>query len=120
MGLRWWNHIDENGNSRWHFQSYEDQRYVHPTDSNVFWVTLFASPAMWVLLGIGAALTLRFMWLLLIVVALTLNSINLVGYIKCKRDAGKKLQALGGTMLTRGLQAWSRTGASAAPSSGGG
>ena len=75
VGLRWWNSIDEAGNSKWHFQvstrerghgdsppcvhapdivttaappmvhsqSFEDQRFVHPTDSNVWekWVVIF-------------------------------------------------------------------------------
>ena len=47
------------------------------------------------------------MWLVLVLVALGLNMINVIGYVKCKRDAGKKLTAIGGTVLTRGLEAWS-------------
>ena len=37
-----------------------------------------------------------------------LTSINVVGYIKCKRDAGRKLTAIGGTVMARGLEAWQR------------
>lgn len=106
VGLRWLNIIDDAGKSHWHFQSFEEQRFVHPTDSNVFWTSLFVFPGLWAIFLIGAALTLKFMWLLLVVVALSLHGINLYGYVKCKRDAGKKLQALGGSVLTRGLQAW--------------
>ena len=47
------------------------------------------------------------MWLVLVLVALTLNMINVVGYVKCKRDAGRKLSAIGGSVLTRGLDMWS-------------
>lgn len=54
------------------------------------------------------------MWLVLVLVALTLASINVVGYVKCKRDAGRKLSAFGGTVLSRGLEVWSRAGAAAA------
>jgi len=107
VGLRWWNVVDEEGKSHWHFQSFEDQRFVHPTDSNVFWLALFASPVIWALLSIAALLSFKFMWFLLVNVALGLSGINAYGYVKCKRDASKKLQALGGTVLTRGLQAWS-------------
>ena len=32
--------------------SFEDQRIVHPTDSNIFWLALFISPAVWVLIAI--------------------------------------------------------------------
>ena len=62
---------------------------MHPTDSNAFWIALFAFPGVWLIFLIGAALTFKFMWLLLVVVALSLNGINLYGYVKCKRDAGR-------------------------------
>lgn len=107
------NIIDEEGKSHWRFDSFEEQRFVHPTDSNVFWVSLFVTPAIWVLLAFGTVLSLKFAWCLLVLVALGLSLINAVGYVKCKRDAGKKMTALGGSVLTRGLTAWSsmRSGA---------
>lgn len=46
VGLRWWNEIDSAGVSHWKFESFEEQRYIHPTDSNVFWLTLFIAPAV--------------------------------------------------------------------------
>ena len=108
VGLRWWNTIDEAGESKWYFESYEDRRFVHPTDSNVFWMGLFVAPGAWVLLAFSALFTLHFMWLVLILVAFTCNAINVVGYVRCKRDAGKKLSALGGSMLARGFDVASR------------
>ena len=107
VGLRWWNVIDAEGKSVWHFQSFEDQRFVHPTDSNIFWLSLFIAPIVWGVLGFAAILSFKFMWFLLVLVALGLSMINAVGYVRCKRDAGKKLTALGGSVLSRGLQAWS-------------
>ena len=53
VGLRWSNTIDENGKSQWHFQSFEDQRFVHPTDSNVFWLGLFVPPVIWTIIAFG-------------------------------------------------------------------
>ena len=142
VGLKWFNHIDENGKSVWHFMSFEDQRAIHPTDSNVFWLALFIYPSIWVLIAIATVrarapvsrlslslsllatsqhaesasfslpfstqvLTLHFMWLVLVLVATSLNLINVYGYVKCKRDAGRKLSAIGGSVLTRGFEIWS-------------
>ncbi len=108
VGLRWWNDIDERGESHWRFESYEDQRFVHPTDSNAFWLPLFVTPAVWILFAFGAVITLKFMWLVLVLVAFLCNAINTYGYTKCKKDASKKLTALGGSVLTRGMAMFAR------------
>ena len=65
-------------------------------------------------------MTFRVMWLVLVLVALTLNGINTYGFIKCKRDAGRKLSAIGGSVLTQGLSAWSRMRGSGGGGGGGG
>ena len=82
VGLRWWNKIDAAGKSHWHFESFEDQRYIQPTESNVFWLGLFIAPAVWVLLALSTVLTLRFMWLLLVLVAFGANALNCLGYVR--------------------------------------
>lgn len=120
VGLRWWNFIDERGASHWRFESYEDQRFVHPTDSNAFWLGLFVNPLAWSLLGFGAILTLHFMWLVLVLVAFTCSMINVVGYTKCKKDARSKLTALGGSVLTRGMEMSATLWAGSRRGSGGG
>ena len=58
-------------------------------------------------MAFGCVITFRFMWLLLVSVALALNAVNVIGYVKCKRDAGKKLTAFGGSMLARGYDMYS-------------
>lgn len=103
VGLRWSNFVEDDGTSRWHFQSFEEGRFIHPTDSNIFWLGLFVPAGVWVLLAFGAILTFKLMWMLLILVALSLNMINVVGYVKCKRGADKKLTALGGSLAAKGL-----------------
>ena len=46
-------------------------------------------------------------------VAFTCSAINVVGYVKCKKDARKKLSALGGSVMLKGMEMWgSRKGAS--------
>ena len=47
------------------------------------------------------------MWLVLVMVALATNMVNVVGYYKCRKDAGRKLTQFGGSVLTRGLEVWS-------------
>ena len=47
------------------------------------------------------------------VVAFMCSAINVVGYVKCKKDARKKLSALGGSVMLKGMEMWgSRKGAS--------
>mmetsp|Transcript_24807 Transcript_24807/g.72711 ORF Transcript_24807/g.72711 Transcript_24807/m.72711 type:complete len:217 (+) Transcript_24807:126-776(+) len=117
VGLRWWNTIDDAGESVWHFESFEDRRFIHPTDSNGFWLALFVAPCLWGFVAFSALFTLNFMWLVLIIVAFVCNAINVVGYVRCKRDAGRKLSALGGTVLARGFDFATRmTGRTAAAS----
>ena len=47
------------------------------------------------------------------VVAFMCNAVNVVGYVKCKKDARKKLSALGGSVMMKGMEMWSarRSGA---------
>ncbi|KAK3705198.1 hypothetical protein QZH41_013996 [Actinostola sp. cb2023] len=61
VGLRWWNFVDEDGNSHWVFESRK----------------------------------------LVVVVGLGLNIANMLGYIKCKKDAGKKIKTFAGNFLGR-------------------
>lgn len=108
VGLRWWNYIDDAGNSHWRFESHEGDRVIHSQDSNAFWAVLFVTPVIWLVLAIAAFVTFSFMWGLLTLVGFGLNAVNVMGYIKCKKDAGKKLSALagsmGGSILAKGMQ----------------
>lgn len=65
-------------------------------------------------------MTFRIMWLVLVLVALMLNGINVIGYIRCKRDAGRKLSAIGGSVLSHGFSAWSKYGGRFTGGGGGG
>lgn len=94
VGLRWWNRINEDGSSEWVFESHEDMTEIDALDSRVFWVGLYATPVVWVLLLIVAVLKFNVQWALLIVVAVLLNAANIIGYTKCKKDAKQKMQSL--------------------------
>merc|ERR1711935_790732 len=69
VGLRWWNDVNESGENNWRFESFEDRRFIHPTDSSFFWAILFAAPLVWGILGFLALVTFKIMWGLLTVVA---------------------------------------------------
>ena len=123
----------------------QEQRFIHPSDSNFFWAVLFAAPIAWGILAFTALITFKVMWGLLTGapavalsgssrrrstpcrspdhpdhgeppsagVAFMCNAINVVGYVKCKKDARKKLSALGGSVMLKGMEMWgSRKGAS--------
>jgi hypothetical protein len=93
VGLRWWNEVREDGTNVWIFESKPDNRAVHPSDSFMFWSALYITPIVWIVFGIGALSGLRFQWLLIVAVAIVLSGANVVGYWKCQRDAGKKVQS---------------------------
>ena len=63
---------------------------VNATDSRIFWYPLYITPAIWLLFGIVSLISLKFSWLLIVAVAMALNTANVVGYTKCQQDAQKK------------------------------
>ena len=91
VGLRWWNEVREDGSNVWIFESKPDNRTVHPTDSKIFWGALYLTPVVWIILGLSVILKPQ--WLLIVAVGLTFSGANVVGYWKCQKDAGRKVQA---------------------------
>ena len=65
---------------------------MHDADSRVFWWATYLTPAIWILLGLGAVLTFSFQWLPLVAMGIIMPGANLVGYWKCERDAKQKIQ----------------------------
>lgn len=98
VGLRWWNYVDEDGKSQWIFESRKKKsgKKLHATESRLFWLGLIVCPIIWTFFLVAAIFSLKIKWLLIVLVALTLNSANLIGYIKCKKDAGKEVKNMAG------------------------
>lgn len=69
------------------------QGKVNPNEARVFWLGLILVPAFWALFFIVALFGLKFKWLLLIMIALSLNGANLYGYVKCNFGASKDLNS---------------------------
>ncbi|KAI9297675.1 DUF846-domain-containing protein [Neoconidiobolus thromboides FSU 785] len=90
VGLRWWNEIDSNGHSIWYFESKDINIESNAIDSKCFWVSLYATPIIWILLALVALIRFNFEWLLIVLVAIGLSGTNLIGYHRCEKDAKQK------------------------------
>ncbi len=69
VGLRWWNEVNtSNGDSHWVFESSDpNTRVINATDKRFFWMSLYATPALWIGLAILALVRLQnVIWLSLV------------------------------------------------------
>ncbi|KAL2632043.1 hypothetical protein R1flu_016729 [Riccia fluitans] len=94
VGLRWWNEINEEGESIWRFESLEQQELdrLNKKDSWLFWWTLYLTPVVWLALGIVALVKFSFDYLLVVAVALVLSTANIIGFTKCRKDAKNQIR----------------------------
>ncbi|EGD82276.1 hypothetical protein PTSG_02946 [Salpingoeca rosetta] len=92
VGLRWWNQIDDEGNSKWRFESRKGGDPPDASESRLFWWSLYIFTFIWGVLGFFALIRLRLSYLLVVVIAILLNSSNVVGYRKCQRNATNQRQ----------------------------
>jgi len=93
VGLRWWSEVNEDGATTWRFEAREEGLQSTALDVGTFWVGLFAPALVWFLFGIGSFFRLSFDWLLLILTALALSFANIVGYVRCKKDARSQISS---------------------------
>jgi len=102
VGLRWWNEVREDGTNVWVFESLEDRALLNPHEVRLFWICLFVPCVVWLIFAIAAFFSFltELQWLLLSILALVLNLANVIGYIKCARDARRKLKALATRYVT--------------------
>lgn len=85
VGLRWWNETDDNGGSIWVFETSDPERYINPIDSKVFWIMLYASPALWIALAVFAVLKFEFLSLILVIIAIALTMTNALAFTRCDK-----------------------------------
>mmetsp|Transcript_28419 Transcript_28419/g.77845 ORF Transcript_28419/g.77845 Transcript_28419/m.77845 type:complete len:140 (-) Transcript_28419:195-614(-) len=91
VGLRWWSEVRDDGATEWKYESRETGLNSSSMDVAVFWVGLIIPAFIWFLFGIGSVFRLSFDWLLLIVIALALSGANIIGYVRCKKDAASRI-----------------------------
>ncbi|KAG0976916.1 hypothetical protein G6F57_009730 [Rhizopus arrhizus] len=90
VGLRWWNEIQPDGSNKWVFESAHPNRKPNSADSRLFWVVLYGTPIIWVLLALSCILTFKPSWLVIVAVAIVLSGANMYGYTQCDKDAKRK------------------------------
>jgi len=113
VGLRFWNQVDEDGESYWVFESRDPSRPANPVDSRMFWIALYVFPLLWAALLIVSLLKLGFAFIPIVLLALVFNITNVIGFTYADRDAKQKwangvvggswglgLGGIGGQMLT--------------------
>ncbi|PVG04508.1 DUF846-domain-containing protein [Serendipita vermifera] len=90
VGLRFWNQVDEDGQSYWVFESRDPSRPANPIDSRMFWTALYVFPVLWVLIFILSILKLNFFFIPTVTLALVFNFTNAIGFTYADRDAKAK------------------------------
>jgi len=98
VGLRWWNEVDEEGNSKWIFESRSQKSLqrnpINGKESTIFWFTLFLGPAYWLSSLFYCFMFFGWKWIPLILIALSLTGANLIGYLRCKFSGTQQLSQL--------------------------
>lgn len=89
VSLRWWTEIDENGGSRWVFESSPDaeEGRVNAYDRWLFWTVLGVNTGVWIVLTLFNMMSLS--RLPITIMAVALNMINVVGYTKTRREKAR-------------------------------
>ncbi|KAF8633987.1 hypothetical protein AX15_001163 [Amanita polypyramis BW_CC] len=90
VGLRFWNQVDEDGESYWVFESRDPSRPANPVDSRMFWIALYAYPIIWTLLIIVSILKFNISFIPIVALALVFNITNVVGFTYADRDAKQR------------------------------
>jgi len=107
VGLRWWNQVDEEGQSKWIFESRSQKSLarnpINTKEKTIFWATLFICPILWALLLISAFVSLGWRWLPLIIIALTLNGANLLGYLRCSFSGTQQISKIANDYLAASM-----------------
>ncbi|PFH54647.1 hypothetical protein AMATHDRAFT_52330 [Amanita thiersii Skay4041] len=90
VGLRFWNQVDEDGESFWVFESRDPSRPANPIDSKMFWIALYVYPLIWTLLIIVSLLKFNISFIPIVVLALVFNVTNVIGFTYADRDAKQR------------------------------
>ncbi|WVW82560.1 hypothetical protein I302_104571 [Kwoniella bestiolae CBS 10118] len=90
VGLRYWNEVDEEGESSWVFESRDPSRPANAIDAKMFWIALYAYPLGWLALLIVSLLKFNVSFLPIVLLALVFNLSNLLGFTYADRDAQQR------------------------------
>uniref|UniRef100_A0A8C5R5M2 Golgi apparatus membrane protein TVP23 homolog n=1 Tax=Leptobrachium leishanense TaxID=445787 RepID=A0A8C5R5M2_9ANUR len=102
VGLRWWNQVDDDGNSQWVYESRkatQGKKSTSEAESRIFWLGLITCPIIWVILAFSALFSFKVKWLAVVIMGVVLQGANLYGYIKCKVGSRKNLTSIATSYL---------------------
>jgi len=108
VGLRWWNVIDNDGVSHWHYESKKDKSNVNALESRIFWSSLIACPLLWIIFLLVAFFTIKWSWMLMVILGVAMNGANLYGYLRCKYSSGSEIKSFLSTKLLTSM--WKSSG----------
>jgi len=104
VGMRWWNHIKEDGTAEWKYESKAAndindvtsaadplRKQQENKDSRLFWTSLYLTPCAWILLSVACIVKFNLKWLPLTLVGIALNGAQLWGYWKCRSDQKEQM-----------------------------
>ncbi|KAL5535439.1 TVP23 [Sanghuangporus sanghuang] len=89
VGLRYWNQVDDDGESYWVFETRDPSRPANPIDSRMFWVAIYTFPVLWLVLLFISILKLN-TFLPIVLLALIFNVTNAIGFTYADRDAKQR------------------------------
>ncbi|KAK6905949.1 hypothetical protein I203_106784 [Kwoniella mangroviensis CBS 8507] len=90
VGLRYWNEVDEEGESSWVFESRDPSRPANAIDAKMFWIALYAYPLGWLAILFVSLLKFNVSFLPIVLLALVFNLSNLLGFTYADRDAQRR------------------------------
>ncbi|KAK0465387.1 Golgi apparatus membrane protein TVP23 [Desarmillaria tabescens] len=90
VGLRFWNQVDDDGESFWVFESRDPSHPPNPIDSKMFWIALYVFPCLWAALFIVSLLKLSISFIPIVILALVFNITNAIGFTYADRDAKQR------------------------------
>ncbi|XP_060520179.1 uncharacterized Golgi apparatus membrane protein-like protein CG5021 isoform X2 [Cylas formicarius] len=99
VGLRWWNYVDDDGKSHWVYESRKNR--INERESRIFWTALVLTPFIWGVFFLIALFGLKLKWMLVVLIALSLNGANLHGYIRCKVGNQQSLRSITSDFLKK-------------------
>ncbi|GMH63301.1 hypothetical protein TrLO_g6123 [Triparma laevis f. longispina] len=99
VGLRWWSNVVEDGTTTWVYES-SDTTNPNKSDSSIFWTFLYLPFLLWSIFTFLLLIRLKFQWLPINLVSLSLSGANIYGYYKCSKEQKGKLDNL----MRRGME----------------
>ncbi|XP_051522875.1 Golgi apparatus membrane protein TVP23 homolog B isoform X1 [Myxocyprinus asiaticus] len=96
VGLRWWNQVDDDGKSRWVFESRKQtsRKQSSAAESRIFWLGLIICPIIWVIFAFSTLISFKIKWLAVVILGVVLQGANLYGYVRCKVGTRTDLKSM--------------------------